>query len=79
VKKVTVFYPCPDVYTAGAQVVSHAGTMLLTETITRVGLDRSLSAALGRWRPRLAVHDPAKCCWTKGADLRKQTLRRSRR
>jgi hypothetical protein len=34
--------------------------VLLTETITRVGLDRALSAALGRWRPRLAVHDPAK-------------------
>jgi hypothetical protein len=41
-------------------VVSHAGTTLLVETITKVGLDRALSAALERWRPRLAVHDPAK-------------------
>jgi hypothetical protein len=60
VKKVIGFYPCPDVDTAGTQVVSHAGTVLLTETITRVGLDHALSSALGRWRPRLAVHDPAK-------------------
>ena len=59
-KKAIGFYPCPDIDTTGTQVVSHAGTMLLTETITRVGLDRSLSSALGRWRPRLAVHDPAK-------------------
>ena len=59
-KKVIGFYPCPDVDTAGTQVVSHAGTVLLTETITRVGLDHALSSALGRWRPRLAVHDPAK-------------------
>jgi hypothetical protein len=60
VKKVIGFYPCPDVDTTGIQVVSHAGTVLLTETITRVGLDHALSSALGRWRPRLAVHDPAK-------------------
>ena len=59
-KKVIGFYPCPDVDTTGTQVVSHAGTVLLTETITRVGLDHALSTALGRWRPRLAVHDPAK-------------------
>jgi hypothetical protein len=60
VKKATGVYPRPDVDTAGTQVVSHAGAVLLTETITRVGLDHALSAALGRWRPRLAVHDPAK-------------------
>ena len=59
-KKVIGLYPCPDVDTAGTQVVSHAGTVLLTETIIRVGLDRALSSALTRWRPRLAVHDPAK-------------------
>ena len=45
-KKVIGFYPCPDVDTAGTQVVSHAGTVLLTETITRVGLDHALSSAL---------------------------------
>ena len=59
-KKAIGFYPCPDVDTAGTQVVSHAGTQLLTETIGKVGLDRALSQALEPWRPRLAVHDPAK-------------------
>jgi Transposase DDE domain group 1 len=60
VKNATGVYPRPDLDTAGTQVVSHAGTVLLTETITKVGLDRALSTALSRWRPRLAVHDPAK-------------------
>ncbi|GAA4546317.1 hypothetical protein GCM10023175_28250 [Pseudonocardia xishanensis] len=59
-KKAIGFYPCPDVDTAASAVVSHAGTLLLTETIGRVGLDRTLSAALEPWRPRFAVHDPAK-------------------
>jgi hypothetical protein len=60
VKKAIGFYPCPDIDTAATTVVSHAGTRLLTETIAKVGLDRALSSALGPWRPRLAVHDPAK-------------------
>jgi Transposase DDE domain group 1 len=60
VKKAIGFYPCPDLDTAAARVVSHAGTLLLTETIGRVGLDRALSRALEPWRPRFAVHDPAK-------------------
>jgi hypothetical protein len=60
VKKAIGFYPRPDVDTAGTQVVSHAGTVLLTETITKVGLDHALSSALGRWRSPLATHDPAK-------------------
>ena len=59
-KKAIGFYPCPDIDTAAAQVVSHAGAVLLTETIAVTGLGQALSAALGRWRPRLAVHDPAK-------------------
>lgn len=59
-KKAIGFYPCPDIDTAGTQVISHAGTLLLIETIAQVGLDRALSQALERWRPRLAVHDPAK-------------------
>ena len=54
------FYPSPAVDGAGTQVVSQAGTVLLTDTVAAVGLDRALSAALRRWRPRLAVHDPAK-------------------
>jgi hypothetical protein len=41
-------------------VVSQAGAILLTETVRAVGLDGGLSAALGRWRPATAVHDPAK-------------------
>ena len=53
-------YPSPNVDTAATQVVSHAGSVLLTETINRVGLDRALSTALALWRPRWAVHDPAK-------------------
>ncbi|MEU6697752.1 IS1380 family transposase [Pseudonocardia sp. NPDC046786] len=59
-KKASGFYPCPDIDTAATAVVSHAGTRLLTETNAKVGLDRALSAALEPWRPRLAVHDPAK-------------------
>ena len=59
-KNATGFYPRADLDTAGTQVVSQAGTVLLTETVTTVGLDRALSTALERWRPRWAVHDPAK-------------------
>jgi hypothetical protein len=60
VKKAIGFYPCPDLDTSGQQVVTHAGAVVLTQTIATVGLDQVLSAALTRWRPRLAVHDPAK-------------------
>jgi hypothetical protein len=48
VKKVIGFYPCPDVDAAGTQVVSQAGSVLLTEIIGRVGLGRALSEALAR-------------------------------
>ncbi|MBO0808785.1 MAG: IS1380 family transposase [Actinobacteria bacterium] len=54
------FYPSLAVDTAGANVVSQAGGLLLTETIRAVGLDRALASALRPWRPRFAVHDPAK-------------------
>ncbi len=57
--------PAPPVDTAATAVVSHAGGVLLTETARTVGLDHALSAALGRWRRPLAVHDPAKV----GGDL----------
>ncbi len=46
--------------TAGSGVVSHAGAVLLIETIRTLGLDRVLSCALARWRRPVAVHDPAK-------------------
>ena len=54
------FYPCPAVDGGGTQVVSQAGAVLLTVALATVGLDRVLSTALGPWRPRWAVHDPAK-------------------
>jgi len=60
VSKRSGFYPCPAVDGAGTQVVSQAGAVLLTDTLATVGLDRVLSTALGPWRPRWAVHDPAK-------------------
>jgi hypothetical protein len=60
VSKRSGFYPCPAADAAGQQVVSQAGGLLLTETVRVVGLDRELSAALGRWRAPTAVHDPAK-------------------
>jgi hypothetical protein len=53
-------YPLLKVDTAGSGVVSNAGAALLVATMTQVGLDRALSAALGRWRRPTAVHDPGK-------------------
>jgi hypothetical protein len=41
-------------------VVSHAGAVLLVDTIGAAGLDRALSAALEPWRKPTAIHDPAK-------------------
>ena len=53
--KSTGLYPRVQVDTAGSRLVSHAGAVVLTETIRTLGLDRSLSAALSRWRkpPRI--------------------------
>ena len=44
----------------GTGIVSQAGSLLLTQTLRATGLDRGLSAALERWRPARAVHDPGK-------------------
>ena len=44
----------------GKGLVSQSGGLLLTRTLAVTGLDRGLSAALERWRPARAVHDPAK-------------------
>ncbi len=44
----------------GRGIVSHAGALLLTETARITGLQASLSAALRRWRPSRALHDPRK-------------------
>ena len=54
------FYPRLAADAAGSAVVSQAGGVLLTETVRVVGLDRSLSSELSRWRRPVAVHDPAK-------------------
>ncbi|HET9895149.1 MAG TPA: transposase, partial [Streptosporangiaceae bacterium] len=44
----------------GKGIVSQSGGLLLTRTLQVTGLDRGLSAELGRWRPGRAVHDPGK-------------------
>ena len=44
----------------GVGTVAHAGVVLLLKTARVVGLDRGLSASLGRWRRPAAVHDPGK-------------------
>jgi len=53
-------YPPLKVDTAGKRVVSHAGAVLLVATAGKVGLDRTLSAALTPWRKQWAVLDPGK-------------------
>jgi hypothetical protein len=58
--KTTGAYPCVDLDTGGRGVVSHAGGVLLVETVRVSGLDRELSAALAPWKPPTARHDPAK-------------------
>lgn len=58
--KRSAFYPCPAADTAGRQVVSQAGGLLLTETVRAVRLDRELASALAPWRLPNTVHDPAK-------------------
>lgn len=50
----------PAADSAGAQVVSQAGGLLLCETVGAVGLDGELSAALAPWRRPLATHDQGK-------------------
>ena len=59
-KQATGFYPRPRVDTAKVAAVGQAGGVLLTDTVRAAGLDAGLSAALGRWRKPLAVHDPGK-------------------
>jgi hypothetical protein len=60
VRNPTGLYPSLKVDTAGTGVVSNAGATLLVATMARVGLDRALSAALGRWCRPTAIHDPGK-------------------
>jgi Transposase DDE domain group 1 len=44
----------------GRGLVSHAGAVLLWETMRVTGLARGLSDGLARWRAPRAVHDPGK-------------------
>ncbi|MEV4582294.1 IS1380 family transposase [Nonomuraea jabiensis] len=41
-------------------LVSHAGGLLLLQTLRVTGLDKAMSQGLERWRPGRAIHDPAK-------------------
>ena len=56
----TGFYPPLKVDTTAKRVVSNAGAVLLVATAGKVGLDRTLSAALSPWRKQWAVLDPGK-------------------
>jgi hypothetical protein len=49
VKQSTGLYPLAKVAGGRSGVVSHAGGVLLTATVRRVGLDAALSAALMPW------------------------------
>ncbi|MFJ5035930.1 IS1380 family transposase [Streptomyces sp. NPDC088560] len=53
-------YPRVRVHEDGRQVVSQAGSVLLVETVRKVGLDQAISAAVAPWRKPRAVHDPGK-------------------
>lgn len=41
-------------------LISSSGALLFREAVRVAGLDRGLSAALSRWRPTRATHDPGK-------------------
>jgi hypothetical protein len=44
----------------GSGIVSRAGALLLARVLQVTGLERQLSAGLGKWRPPRAVYDPGK-------------------
>jgi DDE family transposase len=52
--------PWLSVMTGGESLVSHVGGSLLVATAGVTGLCRELSAGLGSWRARWAIHDPGK-------------------
>ena len=58
--KVNGFYPRVRVAASESGGSSHAGSVVLTETVRTVGLDRTVAEALAPWRKPLAVHDPGK-------------------
>ena len=51
-------YPRVRVEGSGNRAVSQAGVVLLVETVRKVGLDTTISAALTPWRKPRTVHDP---------------------
>ena len=53
-------YPHVLVRDDGRAVVSQAGSVLLVETVRKIGLDQAISAAPTPWRRPRAVHDPGK-------------------
>lgn len=53
-------YPRVRVQADGRQVISQAGSVLLTETVRKTGLDRAISSALAPWRKPRALHDAGK-------------------
>jgi hypothetical protein len=58
--KTTGRYAKVAVSADGSGIACQAGGLLLVETLRVTGLDQALSAALERWRPPRAVHDPGK-------------------
>jgi hypothetical protein len=58
--KITALRPKITVSADEPGIVSQAGALLLTQTLRATGLDRSVPAALDRWRPGRAAHDPGK-------------------
>ena len=54
------FYPRPRVDIAEVPALSHAGAVLLTDTIHATGLAASLREALDPWTKPLAEHHAAK-------------------
>lgn len=53
-------YPRVRVQGDGRKVVSQGGSVLLVETVRKVGLDQAISAALAPWRKPRVVHGPGK-------------------
>jgi DNA-binding transcriptional LysR family regulator len=71
------FYRCPDIDTAGTQVISHAGTALLTESIAQVRLDHALSQALEKWSGFASLE--LSICWSARFALLNSDENRQRR
>lgn len=54
------FYPRSRVAATGSGGSSHAGSVVVLETVRAVGLDVALATGLARWHKPFAVHDPAR-------------------